>query len=179
METQRFIMQRDTNAWRLQVGVTFVLALGACAIGVLQLPSQDIEVAFLASGFLFSLFANFTVAKTVRDNRDGQVDTGVWIMAVWIAFAAAMGLTAWGMWRLSAVDWQKAYIVVSWLFLISNAFTVAKTIRDGQEADLMDRAGSVVPSSETYINPGTRHSDNPSARHSAGPSIGPSIKSAG
>lgn len=173
METQRFIMQRDTNAWRLQVGITFVVALGACAIGVLQLPSQDIEVAFLASGFLFSLFASFTVAKTIRDNRDGQVDTGVWVMAVWIAFAAAMGLTAWGMWRLAVDDWQKAFIVVSWLYLISSAFTVAKTVRDGQEADLMDRMGSVVPSS----NPGTIHPATPSARHLANPSTSPSIKS--
>lgn len=140
MDNQKYIMQRDTNAWRLQVWVTFVLALGACIIGVLQLPTQEIDRAFLATGFLFCLFTTFTLAKTVRDNRDGQVDTGAWIMAVWIAFGCAMFLTAWGLWRMAVIDWQRCYIVVSWLFLVSSTFTLAKTIRDGHEADLMERS---------------------------------------
>lgn len=140
MENQRYIMQRDTSAWRTQVWITFALALVACAIGVLNLPSQDIDRAFIATGFFFCLFTSFALAKTIRDNRDGQVDTGSWIMAVWIAFGTAMALTAWGMWRMAVEDWQRGYIVVSWLFLISSTFTMAKTVRDGHEADLMDRA---------------------------------------
>jgi hypothetical protein len=30
----------------------------------------------------------------------------------------------------------KAFLLVSWLFLISNVFTLAKTLRDKHEADL-------------------------------------------
>ena len=141
MATTQYVMQRDTSGWRMQVWISFGLALGACAVGVMLLPGQELDRAFLAIGFFFCLFTSFSVAKTIRDNRDGQVDTSSWVMTVWIAFGAAVCLTAWGLWRMNIGDWQKGFMVVSWLFLVSSTFTVAKTVRDKHEADLMDRSG--------------------------------------
>lgn len=138
----RYVMQRDTGAWRLQVWAAFVLALIACAVGTWELPGQQLDRAFVAIGLFFSLFACLAVAKTQRDNRDGQVDTQGWVLTVWVGFAAAMVLTGWGLWRMSIDTWHKNYMVVSWLFLVSSAFTVAKTARDRHEADLMARAAS-------------------------------------
>jgi len=139
MSTQ-YVMRRDSSGWRLQVWMSFGMALLACAVGVIQLPGQELDRAFLAIGLFFCLFSSFAVAKTIRDNRDGQVDTGSWVMAVWIAFAAAIALTAWGLWRMAIPDWQKGYMVISWLFLVSSTFTLAKTVRDSHEADLMERS---------------------------------------
>jgi hypothetical protein len=135
----RYVMRRDTLGWRLQVWVAFALALGACGWGVISLPGADIDSAFLALGLMFSLFATFTVAKMTRDNRDGQVDTQGWVVVVWIGFTAALAITAWGLWRMNIEAWPKQYLMVSWLFLISTTFTVAKTVRDQQEADMMAR----------------------------------------
>ncbi|RZL87628.1 MAG: hypothetical protein EOP76_18740 [Variovorax sp.] len=143
MATTQYVMQRDTSGWRMQVWISFGLALGACAVGVMLLPGQELDRAFLAIGFFFCLFTSFSVAKTIRDNRDGQVDTSSWVMTVWIAFGAAVCLTAWGLWRMNIGDWQKGFMVVSWLFLVSSTFTVAKTVRDKHEADLMDRSGGL------------------------------------
>lgn len=140
MATQ-YIMQRDTSSWRLQVWISFGLAVFACGAGVLQLPGQELDRAFLAIGLFFCLFASFAVAKTIRDNRDGQVDTSSWVMTVWVAFAAAIALTGWGLWRMNIPGWQKSYMVVSWLFLVSSTFTLAKTVRDRHEAELMERSG--------------------------------------
>jgi hypothetical protein len=140
MATQ-YIMQRDTSGWRLQVWVSFGLALGAAAMGIIQLPGQELDRAFLAIGFFFCLFAVFAVSKTIRDNREGQVDTGSWVMTVWIAFAAAVALTSWGLFRMNIPYWQKGYMIVTWLFLVSSAFTLAKTLRDNHDADVMDRQG--------------------------------------
>lgn len=137
----QYIMQRDTSSWRLQVWISFAVAVVACGTGVIQLPGQELDRAFLAIGLFFCLFASFSVAKTIRDNRDGQVDTASWVMTVWVAFAAAIALTAWGLWRMEIPAWQKNYMVVSWLFLVSSTFTLAKTIRDRHEADLMERSG--------------------------------------
>ena len=137
----QYIMQRDTQGWRTQVWISFALAVLACGIGVLRLPGQELDRAFLAIGLFFCLFSSFALAKTVRDNRDGQVDTSSWKMTVWVAFAAAFSLTAWGLWRMNIGEWQKGFMLVSWLFLVSSTFTVAKTIRDKHEAELMDRAG--------------------------------------
>jgi len=144
MATQ-YIMQRDTNSWRMQVWLSFALAVVASGIGVIQLPGQELDRAFLAIGFFFCLFASFAVAKTIRDNRDGQVDTGSWIITVWVAFAAALLLTAWGLWRMKIEDWQKNYMVVSWLFLVSSTFTLAKTVRDKHEAEMMERGSGAPP----------------------------------
>ena len=138
----QYIMQRDTQGWRAQVWISFAVAVLACGIGVLRLPGQELDRAFLAIGLFFCLFASFALAKTVRDNRDGQVDTSSWKMTVWVAFAAAFSLTAWGLWRMNIGEWQKGFMLVSWLFLVSSTFTVAKTIRDRHEAELMDRASS-------------------------------------
>ena len=135
----RYVMQRDTRAWRRQVRISFGLAVLCAAVGVIQMPGQDLDRAFLAIGMLFCLFATFAVAETQRDNRDGQVDTSQWVMTVWIAFAAAVLLTGWGLWRMQIDVWQKYYMLVSWLFLVSSTFTLSKTVRDAQEADLMAR----------------------------------------
>jgi hypothetical protein len=137
----RYIMQRDTGGWRLQVWLFFGLAVAACAFGVIQLPGQELDRAFLAMGMFFCLFACFAVAKTIRDNRDGQLDTKSWVMTVWVAFAAAIALTAWGLWRMNIPSAEKSYMMVSWLFLVSSTFTLAKTIRDGHEAQLMELSG--------------------------------------
>ena len=140
MATQ-YVMQRDTAGWRMQVWISFGLAVLAAGVGVINLPGQELDRAFLAIGFFFCLFAAFAVAKTIRDNRDGQVDTSSWVMTVWIAFAAAIALTGWGLWRMNIEAWQKNFVVVSWLFLISSTFTVAKTVRDKHEAELLERGG--------------------------------------
>lgn len=137
----RYVMQRDTAGWRMQVWISFGVAIVAAGAGIIQLPGQELDRAFLAIGFFFCLFSSFAVAKTVRDNRDGQVDTSSWVMTVWVAFAAAIALTAWGLWRMNIPAWQKNYMLVSWLFLVSSTFTLAKTVRDGHEAELMERAG--------------------------------------
>ena len=142
----RYIMQRDTGGWRLQVWLSFGIAVSACAFGVIQLPGQDLDRAFLALGMFFCLFSAFAVAKAIRDNRDGQVDTRSWVMTVWVAFAAAVALTAWGLWRMNIPGTEKNYMMVSWLFLVSSTFTLAKTIRDAHEAELMERSG---PTTET------------------------------
>lgn len=145
MATQ-YIMRRDSSGWRLQVWLSFAVAVVACGAGVIQLPGQELDRAFLALGLFFCLFASFAVAKTIRDNRDGQVDTASWVMTVWIGFAAAISLTAWGLYRMNIPDWQKNYMVVSWLFLVSSTFTLAKTVRDSHEVELMERSG---PQTET------------------------------
>jgi len=148
MSTQ-YIMQRDTGSWRLQVWASFGIALIAAGAGVIQLPGAELDRAFLTIGFFFCLFASFAVAKTVRDNRDGQVDTASWVMTVWVAFAASVTLTAWGLYRMNIPSWQKSYMLVSWLFLVSSAFTLAKTLRDAHEAELMERQGPAAVAGRT------------------------------
>ena len=147
MLTTQYVVQRDTAAWRIQVWLAVAIAVLASGIGGLQLPSDQRDRAFLAIGFFFCLFASFSVSKTVRDNRDEQVDTAAWVMTVWIAFAAAVALTAWGLWRMNISGWQKGYMIVSWLFLVGSTFTLAKTIRDEHEAGLVEQGSTAVQSS--------------------------------
>ncbi len=146
--SNRYIVERDTAAWRMQVRLSFVLSVLCAGLGVLNMPGQDLDRAFLAIGMFFCLFASFSVAKTQRDNRDGQVDTSMWVIAVWIAFAAAVLLTGWGLWRMNIDQWQKYYMLVTWLFMVSSSFTLAKTIRDAQEADLLEQRSARARSAE-------------------------------
>ncbi len=57
---------------------------------------------------------------------------------VWGAFALAVGLTAWGLVQMEISPTYKAFLGVSWLFLLSGTFTLAKTLRDQHEALLAE-----------------------------------------
>jgi hypothetical protein len=58
----------------------------------------------------------------------------MWGLVVWGGFGLAMLLTAWGLYRMDVNPTYKAFLGVSWLFLISTVFTLAKTLRDAHEA---------------------------------------------
>jgi hypothetical protein len=130
--------RRDTAAWRLQVWISFGVAASLCAIGLAWLPGNDIDRAFMVMGYVFCLSSAFALAKFVRDNERGRVDSPMWKGVVWGAFFIAMALTGWGLTRLTVQPVWQAFLLVSWLFLISSTFTLAKTLRDAHEADLFD-----------------------------------------
>lgn len=133
----RVIVRRDTRAWRAQVWISFGVATAVCATGLAWLPGEDLDRAFMVMGYVFCLSSAFALAKYVRDQqlRGPRSDTPMWNLVVWGGFALAMGLTGWGLWRMQVNPAYKAYLLVSWLFLISSAFTLAKTLRDAFEAD--------------------------------------------
>ena len=136
-------IQRDTRAWQMQVWISFGMAVFLCATGLTWLPGQALDRAFMVMGYVFCLSAAFVLAKFVRDNQRGAVlgagDTPMWKLVVWGGFFTAMGLTGWGLLRMDISETYKAFLGVSWLFLISTVFTLAKTLRDAHEALLAER----------------------------------------
>ena len=136
------IVQRDTRAWQLQVWISFGIAVFLCAVGLAWLPGAQLEQAFMVMGYVFCLSAAFVLAKFVRDNegatRRSAGDTPLWKLVVWGGFAVAMGLTGWGLLGMEINATYKAFLGVSWLYLITTAFTLAKMLRDRHEADLAE-----------------------------------------
>ena len=129
-------IRRDSRAWTMQVWVSFGLAVTLCSIGLAYLPGTDLDRAFMMMGYAFCLTTAFALAKFVRDNEVRKTDTPLWGLVVWAGFALAMSLTGWGVMRMDVNPTYKAFLGVSWLFLISGVFTLAKTLRDAHEADL-------------------------------------------
>lgn len=132
------IVRRDTQAWIMQTWISFIVAIGLCAIAIWNMPSESLDRAFAAIGMFFVLSSTFTLSKTLRDNQEQKIDTQGWIFQVWIAFLVSVTLTGWGIYRMQIGDWQKWFVVASCLFLLSSAFTLAKTMRDKHEADLIN-----------------------------------------
>jgi hypothetical protein len=131
-------MLRDTGAWRAQVWISFAIALFLCGVGLAYLPGQDLDRAFMVMGYFFCLSTAFVLSKFVRDNQVKKSDTPLYGYVVYVAFAAALGLTAWGLYRMTIADSYKAYLLVSWLYLITTTFTLAKTLRDAHEVALIE-----------------------------------------
>ncbi|GAA2262118.1 hypothetical protein GCM10010145_29200 [Streptomyces ruber] len=50
------------------------------------------------------------------------------------SFAVALAATAVGIFQLEADPWVRAFLAVAVLYLVTSAFTLAKVIRDRQEA---------------------------------------------
>ena len=134
------VMRHDTRAWKLQVWISFATAATLCGTGLAWLPGQDLDRAFMVMGYLFTLSSVFVVSKYVRDHQQRRSDTPLWGVVVWAGFGAAMVLTAWGLWRMEINPTYKAFLGVSWLFLVSSVFTLAKTLRDTHDALLAEAA---------------------------------------
>ena len=137
---QTFI-HRDSKPWQVQVWASFLIAVFLCAVGLSYLPGRDLDRAFMVMGYFFCLSAAFVLAKYVRDQEKTQSevkDTPMFKLVVWGGFFLAMSLTGWGLWRMEVNDTYKAFLGVSWLYLITCTFTLAKTLRDRHEADLSE-----------------------------------------
>jgi hypothetical protein len=127
-------IRQDTAAWKAQVWISFGAAVTLCVSGLAYLPGQDLDRAFMIMGYLFCLSTAFALAKFIRDNERNKRDTPSWRWVVYGGFMFAMALTAWGLWRMEVNPTYKAFLGVSWLFLMSCAFTLAKMLRDAQDA---------------------------------------------
>jgi hypothetical protein len=137
------LIQRDTKAWQLQVWLSFLVAVFLCGVGLAWLPGRDLDRAFMVMGYFFCLSAAFVLAKFVRDSEKARLersgaDTPMFKLVVWGGFFLAMGLTGWGLLHMEINATYKAYLGVSWLYLITCTFTLAKTLRDKHEADLAE-----------------------------------------
>ena len=51
------------------------------------------------------------------------------------SFSVALAATAIGIWKLNVDAWVRSFLAVAVLYLVTSAFTLAKVIRDRQEAD--------------------------------------------
>jgi hypothetical protein len=142
---QHHPIRRDTRAWKMQVWISFALATTLCGIGLAYLPGQDLDRAFMVMGYVFCMSTAFALAKFIRDNEVRKNDTPMWGLVVWGGFCLAMALTGWGLWRMDLNPTYKAFLGVCWLFLISNVFTLAKTLRDAHEADLAEARRDASP----------------------------------
>jgi hypothetical protein len=118
---QTISIRHDTRAWKTQVWTAFFAAASLCAIGLAWLPGRDLDRAFMMMGYLFCLSAAFALAKFVRDNATRPVDTPLWRVVVWGGFFLAMTLTAWGLVQMEINPTYRAFLGVSWLFLISTS----------------------------------------------------------
>jgi hypothetical protein len=133
------LIHRDSKPWQVQVWASFLIAVFLCAVGLSYLPGRDLDRAFMVMGYFFCLSAAFVLAKYVRDQEKTQTDvkdTPMFKLVVWGGFFLAMSLTGWGLWRMEVNETYKAFLGVSWLYLITCTFTLAKTLRDRHEADL-------------------------------------------
>jgi len=126
-------IRKDTKAWKAQVWISFAAAATLCGTGLAYLPGRDVDRAFMVMGYVFCMCTAFALAKYVRDNEVRRIDTPMWGLVVWGGFGLAMALTGWGLVQMEVNPTYKAFLGVSWLFLISSVFTLAKTLRDAHE----------------------------------------------
>jgi hypothetical protein len=76
------------------------------------------------------------VAETLAmsDTPVKQQNTAAFYGQSVASFAVAMAATAVGIFRLNADAWVRGFLAIAVLYLVTSAFTLAKVIRDRQEA---------------------------------------------
>lgn len=61
-----------TSAWIFQCWLSFALALSSMGIGIVFLPVNAWVKSYLAMGYLFSISATISLAKTTRDLHESK-----------------------------------------------------------------------------------------------------------
>jgi hypothetical protein len=61
-------------------------------------------------------------------------DTAAWIFQCWTAFLVSFAISLAGIAYLPISIWAKGFVLLAYLFTVSSAFTLAKTIRDSHES---------------------------------------------
>jgi len=67
-------------------------------------------------------------------------DSGAWQMQVWISFAIAVFLCGVGLAYLPGADLDRVFMIMGYLFCLSNVFVLSKMVRDNQKARQSGRA---------------------------------------
>lgn len=70
----------------------------------------------------------------MNDTPVRQQNTAAYYGQAVASFAVAITATAIGIFRLHADAWVRAFLAIAVLYLVTSAFTLAKVIRDRQEA---------------------------------------------
>ncbi|MET8287557.1 YiaA/YiaB family inner membrane protein [Streptomyces sp. NPDC048448] len=78
----------------------------------------------------------------MSDTSVKQQSTAAFYGQAVASFAVAMVATAIGIYKLEADTWVRAFLGVAVLYLVTSCFTLAKVIRDRQEAHLTQRSYS-------------------------------------
>lgn len=71
---KNIVRQKDTNAWILQVWLSFIIAVSATIAGIIYLPVDNWIKGYMGMGLVFTIGSSFTLAKTIRDQKEsGQI----------------------------------------------------------------------------------------------------------
>ncbi|MEV0637134.1 YiaA/YiaB family inner membrane protein [Streptomyces sp. NPDC050619] len=70
----------------------------------------------------------------MSDTPGKQQNTAAFYGQAVASFSIAMGATAIGIFKLDADVWVRSFLGIAVLYLVTSAFTLAKVIRDRQEA---------------------------------------------
>lgn len=71
----------------------------------------------------------------MSDTAGKQQNTAAFYGQAVASFVVAMAATAIGIFKLEADVWVRAFLAIAVLYLVTSAFTLAKVIRDRQEAE--------------------------------------------
>ncbi|MEU7027530.1 YiaA/YiaB family inner membrane protein [Streptomyces sp. NPDC046275] len=70
----------------------------------------------------------------MSDSPVKQQNTAAYYAQAVISFGLALAAVAVGVYQLDASAWVRAFLAISVLYLTTSAFTLAKVVRDRQEA---------------------------------------------
>ncbi|MFD0146993.1 MULTISPECIES: YiaA/YiaB family inner membrane protein [unclassified Streptomyces] len=70
----------------------------------------------------------------MSDTPVKQQNTGAYHLQAVISFGLALAAVAIGVYQLDADAWVRAFLAIAVLYLTTSAFTLAKVVRDRQEA---------------------------------------------
>jgi hypothetical protein len=144
---KHIVVQRDTGAWRMQVWISFGIAVLVCGAGLaLAAGRTDLDRAFMVMGYFFCLSAAFVLAKYVRDQRHRAFSDTPLVVRWWSGAASPCPWRspAGALWRMEINPTWKSYLLVSWLYLISTRPSRwPRPCATAYEADRLERGQNV------------------------------------
>jgi hypothetical protein len=64
--------ENHSNAWVIQVWISFILSISATTMGIMYLPVDNWIKGYLGMGLFFTVASTTSLSKTVRDLHESQ-----------------------------------------------------------------------------------------------------------
>lgn len=137
------VLPANTAAWTFQCWASFVLAMIILTRGIYLIQIDPWIRGFMMIACFFTIASTFTLAKTLRDNRNQDFDTPAWKFFAWASFIVSVIATSTGIYWMpsgsseagSTTDgWIRGFFVAAFFFQINATFSLSKTVRDNYEA---------------------------------------------
>lgn len=127
--------QKPSGAFVAASWISLMLGMVSFCVGLWNAQMQLNEKGFYFVLLMYGLFSAVSLQKSVRDQIEGILVTGIYMGIAWFSTALALLLLCVGLWNAQLSLSEKGFYAMAYVLCLFSAVAVQKNIRDAKSAE--------------------------------------------